>query len=51
MNIQLGSFINKENLELLNGNISEDQTRFFSNPLTSFQLLGPTLWTQNCILS
>lgn len=47
-NAQLGSFLNKENLRVIEWKYFRGSDRgFFSNPLTSLQLLGPTLPTQN----
>ena len=47
-NMQLGSFLNKENLRVIEWKYFRGSDRgFFSNPLTSLQLLGPTLLTQN----
>lgn len=47
-NAQLGSFLNKENLRVIEWKYFRGSDRgFFSNPLTSLQLLGPTLLTQN----
>ena len=50
-NIQLGSFINKENLRVIEWKYFRgSDPGFFSNPLTSFQLLGPPKITENSFL-
>ena len=50
-NIQTGSFVNKKNLRIVEWKYFRGSDRgFFSNPLSSSQLLGNTLFTENSFL-
>ena len=50
-NIQTGAFVNKKNLRIVEWKYFRGSDRgFFSNPLSSSQLLGNTLFTKNSFL-
>jgi hypothetical protein len=50
-NIQLGAFVNKKSLRVIEWKYFRGSDRgFFSNPLSSFQLLGNTLFTESSYL-
>ena len=50
-NIQMGAFVNKKNLRVIEWKYFRGSDRgFFSNPLSSFQLLGTTLFSESSYL-
>ncbi len=50
-NIQMGAFVNKKSLRVIEWKYFRGSDRgFFSNPLSSFQLLGNTLFTESSYL-
>ena len=50
-NIQMGAFVNKKNLRVIEWKYFRgSDVGFFSNPLTSFQLLENTLFTESSYL-